>query len=78
MNSRDDMDMPLDVRKVLGKDVCQNLKFSFPVAAKDLRFIINRWHTEWYLFKDELDAGNITIVKEIQDNESFENLVIRI
>ena len=38
----------------------------------------NCWHMEWYSFKDELDAGNITIVKEIQDNESFEDLVIRI
>ena len=78
MNSRDDMDIPLDIHKVLGEDVCKNLKFSFPVAAKDLRFMNNRWHTEWYSFKDELDAGNITIAKENQDNESFEDLVIRI
>ena len=61
---------------MLGKDVFPNLKFSFQVAAKDLKFMNNCRHTEWYSFKDELDVGNITITDVIDDNELFEDLKI--
>ena len=78
MKSNTDLKLPLNLECAMGENPFPDLKFSFPTAASDLKFMNNRWHTEWYSLQEELEAGHISIEKLVADNEAYVNLVNRV
>ena len=78
LKSNTDLKIPLDLESVMGQNPFQDLKFSFPTSASDLKFMNNRWHTEWYSLQDEIEAGHVAIEKLNADNETYATLVNRV
>ncbi len=77
LGSKTPLRIPLDLELVLGCNPIPEVQFYYPVQANNLRFMNNRWHTEWYSFQDLLSAGLLACDKAKTSKESYAKLVDR-
>ena len=74
LDSKDPIRVPVDIPGFENTE----FKMFFPILARDLEFLQNRWHTVWYDVNELILLGNIAIERIVQSEETYVNFLGRI